>query len=55
MDARDPHLLLPFEDTHHGDGSTRRGFLQLVGFGLTGAALSSCSRGPVQRVVPALL
>ncbi|MCP3919260.1 MAG: 4Fe-4S dicluster domain-containing protein [bacterium] len=44
-------VLLPFEGTE----SSRRGFLQLVGFGIAGAAISGCSRGPTRHVVPALV
>ena len=43
-------LLLPFEDST----ASRRGFLQLVGFGIAGASLTGCSRGPVQHAIPAL-
>ena len=43
-------LLLPFEDS----ASSRRGFLQLVGFGIVSASAASCSRGPVQHAIPAL-
>jgi len=43
-------LLLPFEDSR----SSRRGFLQLVGFGIAGATMSGCTRGPLTKVVPAL-
>ncbi len=51
MDRRDrDDLLLPFEDV----ASSRRGFLQLVGFGITSAGLASCSRGPAVHAVPAL-
>ena len=43
-------LLLPFEDTT----SSRRGFLQLVGFGVAGASLAACSRGPTRFAIPPL-
>ena len=43
-------LFLPFEDLT----SSRRGFLRLVGFGLTSAGLASCSRGPEVHAIPAL-
>ncbi len=46
----DSDLVLPFEDVE----SSRRGFLQLVGFGLTSAGLASCSRGPAVHAIPAL-
>jgi molybdopterin-containing oxidoreductase family iron-sulfur binding subunit len=44
------HLLLPFEDL----SSSRRGFLQLVGFGIASAGLAGCSRGPTMTAIPSL-
>ncbi len=35
--------------------TTRRGFLTAAGFGLAGAALSSCSRAPVVQAIPYLV
>ena len=46
----DHDLLLPTDDST----SSRRDFLQLVGFGIAGASLAGCSRGPVQHAIPAL-
>jgi molybdopterin-containing oxidoreductase family iron-sulfur binding subunit len=43
--------LLPGEDV----SPSRRAFLQWTGFGIAAGALSGCSRGPVQHVVPYLL
>jgi molybdopterin-containing oxidoreductase family iron-sulfur binding subunit len=43
-------VLLPFER----EGGSRRSFLQLVGFGIAGASLAGCSRGPTRRAIPAL-
>jgi molybdopterin-containing oxidoreductase family iron-sulfur binding subunit len=51
METHDDNLLLPFEDV----ASSRRGFLRAVGFGIAGATMAGCSRGPVRHVVPALV
>ncbi|MAF66968.1 MAG: [Fe-S]-binding protein [Planctomycetes bacterium] len=48
--STEDEVLLPFER----EGSSRRGFLQLVGFGIAGASLAGCSRGPTRRAIPAL-
>jgi len=43
-------LLSPFGEAK----GSRRGFLQLVGFGLAGAGVASCSRGPTVLAIPPL-
>ena len=50
-------LLLPGEDPLSRDdpAHSRRAFLQWTGYGLAAGALSGCSRGPIQRVIPHLV
>jgi molybdopterin-containing oxidoreductase family iron-sulfur binding subunit len=43
-------MLLPGEEL----GTSRRAFLRMTGFGLSSALLAGCSRGPVQKLLPAL-
>ncbi len=43
--------LLPGEEV----GPSRRAFLQYAGFGIASAALTGCSRGPVQAVLPNIM
>ncbi len=44
-------LDLPVE----GLSASRRSFLKLAGFGFGGAALAGCTRGPLQKAIPALV
>src|SRR5215471_9712826 len=47
---------LPNTGDEFGDtGPSRRGFLKAAGFAFAGAALSGCSRGPVEKAMPYLV
>lgn len=51
LEPVDDAPLLPGEEV----GPSRRAFLQYAGFGIASAALTGCSRGPVQSVLPSII